>query len=429
MFIRKLTHNSRNRVNINFQNELNGLFLSSTLFQHRLQQERLRSERSKQPLSLLIVDLKQLLEIITNRTGMSYRHVLNHFGHTIKTMTRECDVKGWLRKEEIAILTPDTDDAGAQALVRNLAIHLTSHPHLKRNGLQHEVEQRFVIHSSEGELSGLATSSGINTSRPTTRENYRTQSFFANLDQNTHHLSLNTGNAALAIDIRPFSFEIPVLIQLQGLQRILKRIIDIIGSFVGIVLGAPLMAVIALLIKLTSPGPVIFRQQRLGFAGKPISFLKFRSMKANNDDSIHKAHVEKLIKKSKPEGINQSTAEESAFKLTNDPRITGLGKFLRKTSLDELPQLFNVLKGDMSLVGPRPHPIYECELYKPWHWRRISEVKPGITGLWQVNGRLNTTYDEQIRLDLDYIRRWNLWLDLKILMKTFWAVISTKGAA
>jgi exopolysaccharide biosynthesis polyprenyl glycosylphosphotransferase len=213
---------------------------------------------------------------------------------------------------------------------------------------------------------------------------------------------------------------------MRNLKLTLKRLVDIVGSLVGIVLTAPLMLIIYLLIKLTSPGPVLFRQERLGFLGKPFTFLKFRSMKVDSDESLHQDYVTKLINGDN-DAINKGTADQPLYKITDDPRITLFGKFLRKSSLDELPQFFNVLKGDMSLVGPRPPIPYECDVYERWHCRRVLEVKPGITGLWQVRGRSSTTFKEMVRLDLAYVRNWSLWLDFKIILKTFWAVISTKG--
>ena len=186
------------------------------------------------------------------------------------------------------------------------------------------------------------------------------------------------------------------------------------------------MLIIAVLIKLTSRGPVLFQQERLGFLGKPFVFKKFRSMEVGCDQSFHKDYVTKLIN-GQCDVINKGTIDQPLYKITDDPRVTSIGKFLRKTSLDELPQFFNVLKGDMSLVGPRPPIPYECDIYKRWQCRRVLEVKPGITGLWQVKGRSSTTFDEMVRLDLAYIRNWSLWLDFKIILKTFWAVVSTKG--
>jgi lipopolysaccharide/colanic/teichoic acid biosynthesis glycosyltransferase len=232
--------------------------------------------------------------------------------------------------------------------------------------------------------------------------------------------------AYVAVAPWPLSFEVLNYIQGRELQLKVKRLMDIAGSLVGILLFAPFMGIIAVLVKLTSHGPVLFRQERLGLFGKPFTFMKFRSMRADCDSSLHKDYVTKLIT-GKTDDINRGTDQEPLYKITDDPRVTPLGSFLRKSSLDELPQFFNVLKGDMSLVGPRPPIKYECVHYKRWHFRRILEVKPGITGLWQVRGRSSTTFDEMVRLDLTYVRTWNLRLDMKILLKTFWAVISTKG--
>ena len=188
-------------------------------------------------------------------------------------------------------------------------------------------------------------------------------------------------------------------------------------------LFAPLFLIIAAAIKATSAGPVFFRQERVGLNGKTFLFYKFRSMKTNNDPLKHKEYIKKFINQQKTAAI-----EPGIFKLTNDSRITRVGHFIRKTSLDELPQLINVLKGDMSLVGPRPPIPYECDLYDIWHRRRLLSARPGITGLWQVMGRSRTTFDEMVRLDLKYLREWSLLLDLKILLMTPKAVISGSGA-
>jgi len=192
---------------------------------------------------------------------------------------------------------------------------------------------------------------------------------------------------------------------------------------------SPLLMAVAGLIKLTSKGPVLFRQERVGLFGKPFTFLKFRSMYVDSDQTKHKEYVTKFITDSRRKDANESDlGENGVYKLTNDSRITPVGKFIRKTSLDELPQFFNVLKGDMSLVGPRPPIPYECEQYDLWHRRRILEVKPGITGLWQIKGRSSTTFDEMVRLDLNYVTNWSLLLDLKILFRTPFAVFKGKGA-
>lgn len=213
---------------------------------------------------------------------------------------------------------------------------------------------------------------------------------------------------------------------LRRAARVLKRAIDVVGSLILLALFSPILAILAVLVKLTSDGPVLFRQSRIGKHGVPFTFLKFRSMYSNNDPTIHREYVTRLIA-GKTE-CSQSGQGPVVYKLMNDPRITPLGRFLRKTSLDELPQLINVFCSDMSLVGPRPPVPYEFESYSVWHRRRVLEVKPGITGLWQVFGRSKTTFDEMVRLDLTYAKAWTIWMDAKILLKTPMAVFRTDGA-
>ena len=205
----------------------------------------------------------------------------------------------------------------------------------------------------------------------------------------------------------------------------IKRVMDLLASALALVFLSWLLFAIVLLIKATSRGPALFRQTRIGQHGKAFTFLKFRSMQVGNDAAIHKEYVARLIA-GKIEAPAQGKQE--VFKITNDPRVTPIGRILRKTSLDELPQLINVLKGEMSLIGPRPPVPYEFECYDLWHRRRVLEVKPGITGLWQVRGRSRTSFDEMVRLDLHYTRNWSLWLDFKILLDTPRAVFSGDGA-
>jgi lipopolysaccharide/colanic/teichoic acid biosynthesis glycosyltransferase len=206
-------------------------------------------------------------------------------------------------------------------------------------------------------------------------------------------------------------------------SRMLKRAMDILGSLIALILGTPLFVCIALAIKATSKGPVLFRQERVGQCGVPFSLLKFRSMHCGNDDNVHKQYVRQMIAglaEKKPANGNG----QGVYKLTNDSRITRVGAFLRKTSFDELPQFINVLRGEMSLVGPRPPIHYELEGYDLWHRRRVMEAKPGLTGLWQVSGRNRLPFDEMVRLDLLYARTWSPWLDLKILLRTPRAVVA-----
>ena len=211
------------------------------------------------------------------------------------------------------------------------------------------------------------------------------------------------------------------------LFSITKRAIDIIGSALGLLIGAPVFLLIALAIKLSSKGPVFFRQQRVGQFGAPFVFLKFRSMRVDNDCAIHRDYVKALIS-GRAEQKSSSGTGQGVYKLTKDPRVTRIGALLRRTSLDELPQLYNVLKGEMSLVGPRPAIPYEVEAYELWHRRRVLEAKPGLTGLWQVKGRSRVTFDEMVRLDVRYAITRSLWLDLKIMMGTPRAVFWGEGA-
>jgi lipopolysaccharide/colanic/teichoic acid biosynthesis glycosyltransferase len=209
--------------------------------------------------------------------------------------------------------------------------------------------------------------------------------------------------------------------------RVVKRMMDILGSLLALVIFSPIFLFAALAIKATSRGPIFFRQGRIGQHGNSFMFLKFRSMYVNNDASVHKAYVQKLIA-GKADKHPSDGNGQGVYKLTKDSRITRVGSFLRKTSMDELPQFINVLKGEMSLVGPRPPVPYEVEAYDIWHRRRLLEAKPGITGLWQVSGRSRVTFDDMVRLDLQYARSWSPWTDIKILLRTPAAVMLGEGA-
>jgi exopolysaccharide biosynthesis polyprenyl glycosylphosphotransferase len=200
----------------------------------------------------------------------------------------------------------------------------------------------------------------------------------------------------------------------QG-ARVLKRACDVVLGALALVLLAPLWSVVALLIKLDSPGPVFYRQERVGMDGRIFLFLKFRTMLTGADDREHREYQRRYIE-GRPD-TNLGDSRRPVYKLHQDPRVTRTGRWLRRTSLDELPQLLNVLRGDMSVVGPRPPIPYEVEAYALWHRKRL-DMKPGMTGLWQVSGRNRLSFDEMVRLDLFYIENWSLWLDLKIMLRT-----------
>ncbi len=205
--------------------------------------------------------------------------------------------------------------------------------------------------------------------------------------------------------------------------HLLKQSMDVLGSLIALIVFAPAILVISVLIKLTSRGPVLFCQKRVGQYGKEFCFLKFRTMYVNNDPAIHREYTARLI-----EGKADVEEGKGIYKLVNDPRITPLGRFLRRTSLDELPQFINILRCEMSLVGPRPPLPYEYERYQTWHRRRVLELKPGLTGLWQVYGRSRTSFNEMVRMDLNYADMRSFWFDCKILLKTPAAMISGRGA-
>lgn len=220
----------------------------------------------------------------------------------------------------------------------------------------------------------------------------------------------------------------------KRLHYYIKRCLDVSLAFLLLILLAPVVLVIAILIKLDSAGPIFYTQERVGAKrrfrdGKPVweiqnfSLYKFRSMVNDADPSLHQAYIKAFA-----EGRAKTTDEAgTTFKLANDPRVTRVGHVLRRTSLDELPQLINVLKGQMSLVGPRPVPTYEVAEYRSWHHERLA-ARPGITGFWQVKGRCQVSFDQMISMDIEYVRNQSLWLDIKILLLTLPAIISGRGA-
>jgi lipopolysaccharide/colanic/teichoic acid biosynthesis glycosyltransferase len=200
--------------------------------------------------------------------------------------------------------------------------------------------------------------------------------------------------------------------------RAAKRALDLTAASIGLMLTSPILLGIAAAVRAESPGPIFFRQQRLGLGGRPFTILKFRSMHVRADEGEHRVHISRLL------GQKGPPREDATWvPIESDARVTGVGALLRRSHLDELPQLINILRGEMSLVGPRPPIPYEVELYQPWHLRRLAVI-PGLTGLWQAHGWGALSFDVGVALDLEYVERRSFWLDLSIIMRTIWQILT-----
>jgi lipopolysaccharide/colanic/teichoic acid biosynthesis glycosyltransferase len=357
------------------------MLLNEDAFASMLYLERRRAERAQKRFVLILVDVKKSLEgIHRDRTILALTKALSD-------ATRETDIIGWYDKNDLmAVIGTELGKTSKQV-----------------------VEERFLskLRLIFNATLGMDKSSSITVSFHFFPDEYQD-------GENGH-----TANIALYPDIH----------RAENTKRVslaVKRCIDVVGSGAALLFLSPLFATVALGIKATSKGPALFKQERLGQGGRSFTVLKFRSMRTDCDAKIHQQYVEQFIAGQTNGDDGQSS--KPVFKIQKDPRVTSLGRFLRKTSLDELPQFWNVLRGDMSLVGPRPAIDYEFRAYEVWHRRRVLEIKPGITGLWQVEGRSRTRFDEMVRLDLKYARVWSIWLDLKILLLTPAAVFSGEGA-
>jgi lipopolysaccharide/colanic/teichoic acid biosynthesis glycosyltransferase len=347
-----------------------GQILTRSQFLRQLHFERRRADRSKAPLSIVVARLEDCE--LDEAAGFRELAALLLEGR------RETDFHGYLGERQGAALLPDTGPAGAQEVARKL-----------------------------NERAGGRRLSVTVATYP--------DDIFVRL--------LNVDASARESD--PFLLE---GVSNRGrLSLGVKRLIDVVGSTLLLIVASPLMLLTSVAIAATSRGPVVFRQVRLGQGGAQFVFYKFRSMRVDANDQIHRDYVSSLID-GRLDQVNQGDAEKPRYKIKADPRVTGVGRVIRATSIDELPQLFNVLKGDMSLVGPRPPLPYEAEQYESWHLRRILEVRPGITGLWQVEGRSRTSFDDMVRLDLRYSADWSLWLDFTILARTVLVVLGRDGA-
>lgn len=355
--------------------------LDQDVFQRMISLERKRSERTQRPFVLLLMDTGRALP--TQRNGRILLDILT----ALQAATRETDVMGWYEANSV-VGVMFTEIALDNNQIFSTILARISDALRDRLTTDQFSQIKFSFHLFPEQWDPE------NPDRPSNP---------------TFYPDLNDRNDA------------------NWLSRGIKRGMDVAGSLFLLLLLSPIFFLIAAAIKITSRGPVFFRQQRIGEHGVPFTFLKFRSMYVNNDSKKHEEYVKQLIA-GQAEKQPSNGNGEGIFKLTNDPRITRVGSFLRRTSLDELPQFFNVLRGEMSLVGPRPPVPYEVEAYATWHRRRLLEAKPGITGLWQVHGRSRVGFDDMVRLDLQYARQSSPWLDIKILLQTPKAVIAGDGA-
>lgn len=350
------------------------------LIKETVTRERKRTERSGLAMVMLLVG-------VSDGQPLATPSVFERVAKAFSAIKSDIDIAGWFERESImCLIVPDIDTANLASTCERL-----------ESEFRKEITNRF-----EGDL---------------------TERLWFRLCVYPEPPQLGDDELP-AVD--PFLYpELHVRQDSIAMFQMLKRGIDILGSLALLLLLSPLLLAIAGLVKLSSHGPVLFHQMRIGQMLKPFMMCKFRSMHANADHGIHHNYVSWFITSSDK---GQEQDKNKVFKLTNDPRVTPIGHFLRKTSLDELPQLWNVLVGEMSLVGPRPPLWYEVQQYKPWHRHRVLDAKPGITGLWQVTGRSRTTFDEMVRLDLRYARGRSVWTDIKILLATPAAVINGNGA-
>jgi lipopolysaccharide/colanic/teichoic acid biosynthesis glycosyltransferase len=354
--------------------------LAENVFHSMLTLERRRAERSRKPFVLMLLD--------ANLENGTAEQILMQAVEIVAASKRETDLIGWYKRGSIVGVIFAEVTVGGNAPITEV--------------LRDKIGTVFVKHLGRERAAKIAISLHV---------------FPESSDKDG---SGWVADSKLYPDLKRRSSR-------KRLPLVIKRAIDIVGSGALLLVLSPFLMLIMALIKLTSKGPVIYKQERLGQFGERFKCLKFRTMYTNNDPKIHLEYVQQFI--AGKEGLDNSDGgAHPVYKLVKDPRVTFIGSLLRKTSMDELPQFWNVLRGDMSLVGPRPPVPYEFEVYDIWHRRRVLEVRPGVTGLWQVSGRNRTRFDEMVRLDLRYCQNWSIWLDLKILLATPWAVFNGGGA-
>ena len=350
-------------------------------FRRMLCLERKRAERSRHPFLLMLVDAQKI-------SGIDDRNeFLQKLTLALYSATRETDICGLYKDSVLGVIFTEIRGTDSSSLLgMKQAKVMTALRNNQDSELVDQIDISFHLFPEDGGQQG--------------------------------------GRCGVDPTLYPDLFEKE---DSREFPRSVKRMMDVLGSVAALVVLSPLWVVISLAIKLTSKGPILFRQERVGQFGVPFTLLKFRSMEDQNDPSLHLEYIKQFISR-EADSAEVSNSQKAIYKIQNDPRVTRFGSFLRRSSLDEIPQLVNVLKGEMSLVGPRPPIPYELANYDVWHKRRVFEVKPGITGLWQVQGRSRTSFDDMVRLDLEYSNSWSLWLDIKILLQTPRAVLSGEGA-
>jgi lipopolysaccharide/colanic/teichoic acid biosynthesis glycosyltransferase len=356
--------------------------LNAEAFRRMIALERKRSERSRKPFMLLLLDMGD--DLPSEKNGRILGKILS----ALTLSTRDTDVTGWYSNNCVVGVMFTEVATGDSSSVPSTIIARVTETLRKNLTLEqfNRVSLSFHVFPEDWNHDG--------------EQGPRNPTLYPDLSQRE--------------DARK-SF------------RVMKRMMDVLGSILALAVFSPVFLIVAIAIKATSQGPIFFRQRRVGQNGNSFVFLKFRSMYVNNDAAVHKEYVQRLIA-GKADKQPSDGDGQAVYKLTRDSRITRVGSFLRKTSLDELPQFINVLIGEMSLVGPRPPVPYEVEAYDIWHRRRLLEARPGITGLWQVSGRSRVTFDDMVRLDLRYARTWSPWMDIKILLRTPAAVVLGEGA-
>ncbi len=386
-------------------------------FDELLEAEIARSERHPRPLSVLMIGLDDLEVYNDTLEHPAGNVLLREAAWLLRKSVRRCDVVARYREDGFAVILVEANKIGALSAANRLGRLL------EETSFEHDdlfPHRRLTI--SIG-VAGYPTDAGEKAELVT------------KADQALSEAKMAGGNLVRSATQ---ALALTRLYHKKWLYFLCKRCMDIVLSLLFLIITLPLFLLIALLIKVDSPGPLFFKQKRGGLRKHSIggqegweistfTFYKFRTMYHNADQGPHRAHI-KALARDEPASDASNKHREATFKLIDDPRVTRVGKVLRKTSLDELPQFLNVLRGEMSLVGPRPVPLYELAEYKEWHRERLTALA-GITGFWQVKGRSRVPFDQMVRMDIEYIHNQSLWLDLKILLLTIPAVLSGEGAA